>query len=184
MRFDQYLNRQASILEKCYNQDFVASINQLANSIVRCLRANNKILVAGNGGSAADAQHFAAELVGRYKVDRKALPAIAMTTDTSILTALSNDFGYASVFTRQLEALANHGDLFIGISTSGKSPSILNALDICEDLQVQSFMLTSEKCDLQSGNIIKVPSHETNHIQELHISIIHFICELVDENFN
>lgn len=184
MKFDQYLNRKASILEKCYNQGFVKSIDHVANSVVRCLRNNNKVLIAGNGGSAADAQHFAAELVGRYKVNRKALPAIALTTDSSILTAVSNDFGYPSVFTRQLEALANNGDVFIGISTSGKSESILNALDICGDLQVQSFMLTSEKCDIQCDSIIKVPNNETNHIQELHISIIHFICELVDESFN
>jgi D-sedoheptulose 7-phosphate isomerase len=142
-----------------------------------------KILIFGNGGSAADAQHIAAELTGRYKSQRRGLPAIALTTDTSAMTAIANDFGYKNVFARQVEALANEGDLLIGISTSGNSKNVLKALKLAKEIGCRSIGLSgngggamSEVCDL---NII-VPSDDTPRIQEMHILIGHIICQAVD----
>ncbi|MDR2081084.1 MAG: D-sedoheptulose 7-phosphate isomerase [Campylobacteraceae bacterium] len=143
----------------------------------------NKILIFGNGGSAADAQHIAAELVGRYKTQRKGLSAIALTTDTSALTAIGNDFGYESVFERQVEALARKGDLLIGISTSGTSLNVVRALKLGRDTGCRCIGLSgkeggvmSEVCDI---NII-VPSSDTPRIQEIHIMIGHIICQAID----
>ncbi|MDR1614944.1 MAG: D-sedoheptulose 7-phosphate isomerase [Campylobacteraceae bacterium] len=143
----------------------------------------NKILIFGNGGSAADAQHIAAELVGRYKTKRKGLSAIALTTDTSALTAISNDFGYESVFERQVEALAREGDLLIGISTSGTSLNVIKALKLgresgcrCIGLSGKDGGVMSEVCDI---NIV-IPSSDTPRIQEMHIMIGHIICQAID----
>ncbi|MDR1975628.1 MAG: D-sedoheptulose 7-phosphate isomerase [Campylobacteraceae bacterium] len=143
----------------------------------------NKILIFGNGGSAADAQHIAAELVGRYKTNRKGLGAIALTTDTSALTAIGNDFGYESIFERQVEALAREGDLLIGISTSGTSPNVVRALKLGRELGCRCVGLSGkgggtmgEVCDI---NIV-IPSSDTPRIQEMHIMIGHIICQAID----
>lgn len=148
------------------------------------LRAGNKILLFGNGGSAADAQHIAAELTGRYKKERRGLPAIALTTDTSALTAIANDYGYAYVFARQVEALAQKGDLLIGISTSGNSENVLKALEAGKSMGCKTIGLAGRDggkmgalCDLA----IIVPSEDTPRIQEMHILIGHIICQAIDE---
>ncbi len=148
------------------------------------LAQGKKVLLCGNGGSAADAQHIAAELTGRYKTDRKALPAIALTTDTSALTAIANDFGYKRVFERQVEALAEEGDLLIAISTSGNSKNVIRAIKKAKSMGCRVIGLSgkdggrmSELCDL---NII-IPSNDTPRIQEMHITIGHIICQSVDE---
>ncbi len=148
------------------------------------LKSGNKILLFGNGGSAADAQHIAAELVGRYKKDRVALPAIALTTDTSALSAIGNDFGFKNIFQRQVEALANRGDLLIGISTSGNSKNVLKALKYGKKLGCKTIGFSGcggggidEFCDV---NII-VPSNDTPRIQEMHILIGHIISQSVDD---
>ena len=140
-------------------------------------------MLAGNGGSAADAQHIAAEFVSRFNFDRPGLSSIALTTDTSILTAIGNDYGYEKLFERQLEANAKSGDVFIGISTSGKSPNIINALNVCKKLGVYSISLTGSNeesiinnCDLA----VEVPSNCTPRIQECHILIGHIICGYVE----
>jgi D-sedoheptulose 7-phosphate isomerase len=150
------------------------------------LKKGNKVLLAGNGGSAADAQHIAAELSGRFVKERKALPGIALTTDTSAITAIANDYGYEHVFSRQLEALAQPGDLFIGISTSGNSQGILNALKSAKKLNCKTLGLSgrdggkmNDLCDL---NII-VPTDVTARIQEMHILIGHILCKAVDDSF-
>ena len=150
------------------------------------LKNKNKILLFGNGGSAADAQHIAAELTGRYKSERIALPAIALTTDTSALTAIGNDYGYERVFERQVEALAAKGDLLIGISTSGNSKNVLRALKLGRQLECKTIGFSgkdggqmSKLCDL---NII-VPSSDTPRIQEMHILIGHIIAQAVDDAF-
>ena len=149
-----------------------------------CLKNGGKILLFGNGGSAADAQHIAAELTGRYKTERKGLPAIALTTDTSALTAIGNDFGYDKVFERQVEALANKGDLLVGISTSGNSANVIKALSLGKELGCKTIGLSgrgggemNEVCDL---NIV-VPSDNTPRIQEMHIMIGHIICQSIDD---
>ena len=151
--------------------------------ICETLKAGNKILICGNGGSAADAQHIAAELVGRYEKERRAWPAIALTTDTSALTALSNDFGYGEVFSRQVRALARPGDLLIAISTSGKSPNIVEAAAEARRLGCRCLGLVGASggplataCDL----VLEVPASRTSRVQELHITIGHLWCEMVD----
>ncbi|MEP6570508.1 MAG: D-sedoheptulose 7-phosphate isomerase [Acidobacteriota bacterium] len=148
------------------------------------LKTGNKILLCGNGGSAADAQHIAAELVGRYEAQRRAFPAISLTTDTSALTALSNDYGYDEVFARQVEALAVAGDVLIAISTSGKSPSVVKAADQARAIGCRTIALTgcagqplTDHCDLA----VVVPSDRTSRVQEAHITIGHLWCEMVDQ---
>jgi len=150
------------------------------------LEAGHKILLCGNGGSAADAQHIAAELTGRYKIERKGLPAIALTTDTSALTAIGNDYGYEYVFARQVEALAQQGDLLIAISTSGNSQNVLYALQKAKEMGCRTVGLSgkgggkmSDLCDI---NIV-VPSDDTARIQEMHIMIGHILCQLIDNEY-
>lgn len=161
-----------------------AKIEDAAEQIIKTLRSGGKILIAGNGGSAADAQHFAAEIVGRYKIDRKGFPAVALSTDTSILTAIANDFGYESVFARQVEALGVMGDLFIGISTSGNSKNILNAIEVAQKKGLPSIALTGKgggELAKHTAHLLDVDSTDTPRIQEIHGFIIHALCESVDK---
>jgi D-sedoheptulose 7-phosphate isomerase len=164
----------------------VPDIEKACDLMTAALKSGNKVLIAGNGGSAADAQHIAAELSGRYVKHRKALPGIALTTDTSALTAIANDYGYEHVFARQVEALGRPGDLFIGISTSGNSEVVLKALRTARELGCKTLGLSgrdggkmTELCDL---NII-VPADSTARIQEMHILIGHILCQAVDDLF-
>ena len=163
-----------------------ADLEATSNLAVEVLKRGNKVLLCGNGGSAADAQHIAAELTGRYKTERRGLPAIALTTDTSALTAISNDYGYAKVFDRQVEALANKGDLLIGISTSGNSSNIISALECAKALGCHTIGFSgrdggkmNEVCDI---NLV-VPSNDTPRIQEIHILLGHTLCQIVDDAF-
>jgi D-sedoheptulose 7-phosphate isomerase len=163
------------------------SVEVAAKLCIDCLKNGNKILLFGNGGSAADAQHIAAELVGRYKTERKGLAAIALTTDTSALTAIGNDYGYDCVFDRQVEALANTGDVAIGISTGGSSANVASALKLAKDLDCKTIGFSgrgggemNELCDI---NIV-VPAQDTARIQEMHIVIGHTICHLIDLAFS
>lgn len=161
----------------------VASIAEVVDRCIRTLQSGGKILLAGNGGSAADSQHIAAEFVGRFKLEREALPAIALTTDTSLLTAVGNDYGFEMIFARQVSGLARAGDLFIGISTSGNSPNVLRALEVCRELGVSTVGLTGAgggKMAALADVLLPVPSIETPRIQESHIMIGHLICDLVD----
>jgi len=159
------------------------SIEIAAKLCINSLRNGGKILIFGNGGSAADAQHIAAELVGRYKLDRKGLFAIALTTDTSTITSISNDFGYNQVFSRQVEAIANQKDILIGISTSGSSSNVINGLKMASIIGCRSIGLSgsdggkmNQICDV---NIV-IPSLDTPRIQEMHITIGHIICHLIE----
>lgn len=162
-----------------------AAIQTAAQYCVDTLRAGHKILLCGNGGSAADAQHIAAELTGRYKTERRGLPAIALTTDTSALTAIGNDYGYERVFDRQVEALAQKGDLLIGISTSGNSANVLNALTTAKAIGCTTLGLSgntggkmNQVCDL---NLV-IPSSDTARIQEMHILVGHILCQIIDQH--
>ena len=171
----------------------IACMDELQNHIhMACVIATdtlakgNKILICGNGGSAADAQHIAAELTGRYKKNRIALPAIALSVDTSALTAIGNDFGFETVFSRQLEALAKEGDLLIAISTSGNSENVINALKKAKELNCRSISLSGKgggRMNQISDVNIVVPSNDTPRIQEMHILIGHIICQSVDNVF-
>jgi len=162
------------------------SIEAAAKFCINSLNNGGKLILFGNGGSAADAQHIAAELVGRYKKERKGLSAISLTTDTSILTCVSNDYGYDQVFVRQIEALANKNDVVIGISTGGTSLNVINALKLGRKIGCKTIGLSGRGGgkfnDLCDANIV-VPASDTPRIQEMHILIGHIICQLIDLEF-
>jgi len=165
---------------------YIAAPLEIASNLcIDGLNRGGKILIFGNGGSAADAQHIAAELVGRYKVERKGLAAIALTTDTSILTAVSNDYGYGHVFDRQIEALAREGDVAIGISTSGNSANVINALKLAKELGCKTIGMSGrdggEMNTLCNVNLV-VPAYDVPRIQEMHIVIGHTLCHLIEHN--
>jgi D-sedoheptulose 7-phosphate isomerase len=159
-------------------------IRAAAEMAVRCLQSGGKILICGNGGSAADSQHFAAELVIRFGMDRRGLPAIALTTDTSILTAGANDLGFEDVFRRQVEALGRKGDLLIAISTSGRSPNVIRAAEQAkaQGLVVLGLTGASEGAmDRVADLVLHVPSADTARVQESHMAIGHLICDLIEK---
>lgn len=165
-------------------RDMAPLIAEMGTLITDALRNGSKLLVMGNGGSAADSQHFAAEIVGRFKMERRALPAVALSTDTSILTAIGNDYGFDAVFSRQVEALAVPGDVVVGLSTSGNSPNVLKALNAAKERGCLTIGLLGRDggsikdiCDLA----LVVPSTDTPRIQEGHITIIHIVCDLVEK---
>lgn len=165
-------------------RELLPAIEKGAELLIAAYKSGNKLLVMGNGGSAADAQHFAAEMVGRFKLERPALPALALTTDTSILTAIGNDYGFDRVFVRQVEAHAVAGDVVVGISTSGNSPNVQAALELAAEKGCRTMALLG-----RDGGSIKevvelsliVPSNDTPRIQEGHIAIIHILCDLVEK---
>ena len=157
---------------------------ELVDWVVNCFKSGNKLMVCGNGGSAADAQHLAAEFVNRFLINRMPLPAIALTTDSSILTSVSNDFSYDDIFAKQVEALGKRGDVFLGISTSGNSPNILRAVEASRKIGVRTVALTGGSGGLLAAAaelVLTVPSEKTPHIQEAHLWIEHMLCWLVDE---
>ena len=161
------------------NHGLIAQIEAVADLIVATYRQQGKVLIAGNGGSAADAQHIAAELVSRFTFDRPALPALALTTDTSILTGIGNDYGYDSLFSRQVEASGRPGDVFIGISTSGNSPNILRALETAQANGLVTVGLSGAsggKMGALCDHCLKMPSSDTARIQECHITVGHILC--------
>jgi D-sedoheptulose 7-phosphate isomerase len=166
--------------------DLSEDIVDCAQLCIDCLKNGGKILLFGNGGSASDAQHIAAELVGRYKTERRGLSAIAITTDTSIITSIGNDFGYNKIFSRQVEAIANEGDLLIGISTSGKSANVINALKLAKKIKCTSIGMSGrdggEMNKICNINLV-ISSDDTARIQEMHILIGHIICNLIDQKF-
>ncbi len=162
----------------------VDSILQIAVLMIDCLKKDGKVIVFGNGGSASDSQHIAAELVGRFKKDRSALAAIALTTNTSILTSLANDYGYDVVFARQVEALGKKNDVVLGISTSGKAKSVALGIKQAKKMGIKTVALSGG----DGGDIVKladvslvVPSKVTARIQEAHITIAHIICEMIEQ---
>ena len=184
-----------TLIEQEINEHLIAAktLSNLTDNIeiaarlcIDCLKGGGKILIFGNGGSAADAQHIAAEMVGRYKVERKGLPAIALSTDTSALTSISNDYGYSQVFSRQIEALANNNDVAIGISTGGNSINVINALLCANNLGCKTIGFSGrdggDMNKLCNVNIV-VTSQNTPRIQEMHIFIGHTICHLIDQQF-
>ena len=165
------------------DESLQATVQQAAEACIACLEAGGKILLAGNGGSAADAQHIAGEFVSRFAFDRPGLPAIALTTDTSIMTAIGNDYGYEKLFARQVQALGSQGDIFIGYSTSGKSPNILLALQearikglVCIGLTGNRGGSMHDLCDYT----LAVPNADTPKIQEGHLVLGHILCGLVE----
>ncbi len=172
-------------VKEALHQSQAANIEKAAKLIIASLRGGGKILIFGNGGSAADSQHMAAELVGRFKKERAAMAAIALTTNTSTLTALANDYGYDATFSRQIEALGKEDDVAIGLSTSGNSKNVIAALNKAKSLKIKTIGLTGASggamkdiCDV----MITVGSKNTPRIQESHIMIIHILCELIEDS--
>ena len=157
-----------------------------ASAIAAALKQGRAVFTFGNGGSAADAQHFAAELVGRYERHRKAWPAIALTTDTSALTAVSNDYGFEQVFARQLEALGREGDIAMAISTSGSSPNVLRGLEAANERGLVTIALTGRggEAGKIAAHHIAVQEERTSRVQEVHATVLHVICELVEKELN
>ena len=165
---------------------FLDSIKEISLACCRSIENRGKIIFAGNGGSACDAQHFATELMVRFSKNRAALPAIALNSDSTLITACSNDFGFEMIFTRQLEGIATENDLFFGISTSGKSKNILSALKFARSKGIHSVFLTgSTNPDIHylCDHIIKVPSENTARIQEMHSLCGHIICAIIENYF-
>lgn len=159
-------------------------ITKLAERLIETFKIGNKLLIMGNGGSAADAQHFAGEIVSRFRMERPGLPAIALSTDTSIITAIGNDYGFERIFSRQIEALAAPGDAVIGISTSGNSPNIFKALEVARQADCTTIGLLGKDggsikalCDIP----LIIPSNDTPRVQEGHITVIHILCDLIEQ---
>lgn len=166
------------------NDSIIKAINDATTMVINALKAGHKVLWAGNGGSAADAQHMAAELVNKFRLDRPGLCSIALTTDTSILTSIGNDYGFQRVFARQVEAIGAAGDVFIGISTSGNSENLVLAGEECRRKGIVSVALVGEKpCKMDTyDHVIHVPSSDTPRIQECQTLIGHILCDLVEKS--
>jgi len=161
----------------------VDSIEAAAQMLIDCYRAGGKVLLCGNGGSAADAQHLAAELISRLKLERAAIPALALTTNTSLLTAIGNDYKYDLVFVRQVEAFGRAGDVLIAISTSGESENVIKAVEFSRVQGIKSIALTGAKGGRLAEKVdiaIKIPSDNVQRIQECHITVGHILCELIE----
>ena len=161
---------------------------QLQETVMLCLdalKSGHKVMFCGNGGSASQSQHLAAELVGRFKKNRPAMASIALTTDTSILTAVGNDYGFDEIFARQIEGLGKSGDVLIGLSTSGNSPNVIKAFDLAKKMQIKTIAFVSER----DGDMVtkadiafRVPSKVSSHIQEMHLALGHLLCDLIEDS--
>jgi len=181
---DYLLQSQKVLLAAADNREFLGQVATISEAIVNCFKAGGKVLLAGNGGSAGDAQHIAGEFLSRLNFDRNPLAAIALTVDTSVLTAIGNDYGYEKVFERQVHGLGKPGDVFIGISTSGRSPNILRALRKARELG----LVTVGFCGARKGEMLDLcdialcaPSESTPLIQQIHITCAHIICGEVEK---
>lgn len=178
---EQYLIESGQLVTK--SSRLSTEIAQISEVLIAAIKGGNKILWCGNGGSAADAQHLAAELVGRYKLSRKAIASIALTTDTSVLTAIANDFGYEMVFARQIEAIGVKGDVLIALTTSGKSTSILNGLSAASARGIHTVLMTGKGAPQNLAKYeLRIDSERTEMIQQCHTVIGHVICELIEAN--
>ncbi len=180
---DHFQNSLAGLMRAVQSEALQATVKAIADAIAQALRNGNKLLLIGNGGSAADAQHIAAEIVGRYKLERPAWAAIALTTDTSALTAIGNDYGIEQIFARQVQGLARPGDVLIALTTSGRSPNILAALHVARGISVTTVGFTGAKgesmrplCD----HLLVAPSDDTPVIQQIHMVAAHAICDDVE----
>ena len=182
--FESILEGHEAAFKASFHLKNIKLLEQIADQIVKTFQLGNKILLCGNGGSAADAQHIAAEFIGRFKRERKSLPAVALTTDTSVLTALANDYSYESVFSRQVEGLGEKGDILIALSTSGTSKNVVEAVKRAKELGLITIGFTGE-----SGGTLKqlcdfnfaAGSKKTPHVQEMHITALHAVSEAVED---
>ncbi|WP_067065712.1 D-sedoheptulose-7-phosphate isomerase [Roseateles chitosanitabidus] len=181
-RFKQSIAKSIEVKQQLLaDEALIHAVAAATDAIVAAVKRGNRAIFAGNGGSAADAQHLAAEFVSRFEFDRPGLPALSLSTDTSMITAIGNDYGYERLFLRQLQAQARPGDVFVGITTSGKSPNVLRAFEACKELQVTSIALCGLGGDLAGvDHVLRAPSRHTPRIQECHILLGHMICAEVE----
>ena len=184
--FESEINKHILSIDFFLKNNF-DDFKKFLDFVIKTLKKGNKIILFGNGGSASDAQHIAAELVVKYKKKWKSIPAISLTTDTSALTAIGNDFSFNEIFSRQIESIGKPGDIAIGITTSGKSKNVINALKLAKKKKIISVILTKKKYPNKqhlkkiSDLILGVPANETARIQELHILVGHLMCSVIDE---
>ncbi len=184
--FESLLRGHQKAFEKTFQGKDLELLEQISRMLLSALKAGRKIMLCGNGGSAADAQHVAAEFVGRFEKERRSLPALALTTDTSALTAIGNDYSYDVIFSRQVEGLGNEGDVLIAISTSGNSPNILEAVKAARAKKIHTIALTGKdggKIKDLADICLIVKSEKTSHIQEMHIFALHAVSEAVERVF-
>jgi D-sedoheptulose 7-phosphate isomerase len=182
---DQIRDTQRIMGAMLENSGLLSKVEDAARACVHCVRLGGKVLLAGNGGSAADAQHIAGEFVSRFAFDRPGMAAVALTTDTSILTAIGNDYGYEKIFARQIHAVGRAGDVFIGYSTSGKSPNVLEAFRAARDVGLTCIGFTGNRGGAMRDlchHLLEVPSPETPKIQEGHLVLGHILCGLVEHD--
>ena len=181
----EYIEESIALKAKILtNQDLLRDVEEVCKACEKTLQSGGKIILAGNGGSAADAQHIATEFVSRFRFDRPALSSLSLATDTSVLTAIGNDYGFDQLFSRQIQANGKPGDMFIGISTSGNSENIIKALDICANMSIESAILTGEsggRAKEMADHCLLVPSSSTSLIQEMHIMFGHVMCAYVED---
>ncbi|MEE9214441.1 MAG: D-sedoheptulose 7-phosphate isomerase [Thermodesulfobacteriota bacterium] len=176
--------RESADLKLRFAKESLDEVQNATEIILKCFKSGGKLLVFGNGGSAADAQHIAAEFVNRFNLNRPALPCIALTTDTSLITSICNDDSFKSLFSRQIEALGKKGDVAIGITTGGKSTNVINGLNTARSLELKTIGLIGNdpsKIKNYADCLISIPSDVTARIQELHITVAHIICELIED---
>ena len=179
-----HLKLSLAAFERANDPALLAIARAIAAAIISALRSGNKILLIGNGGSAADAQHIAAEIIGRYKQDRPAYAAIALTTDTSALTAIANDYGFEQVFARQVEGLGARGDVLLALSTSGRSPNVLAALRSARERGLVTIGFTGSKGEALGAlcdHLFVSPSDDTPVVQQIHLSVAHGICDAIEQ---
>lgn len=182
--FEEILRQNREALEKSFTPPQLEILETIAHRIAQAFCAGNKVLLCGNGGSAADSQHIAAEFIGRFKKERQSLPALALTTDTSILTAVSNDYAYARVFSRQVEGLGEAGDILIALSTSGNSQNVLEAVKTAKSKGIVTIGFTGADGGILKGLVdycFAAQSYVTPHIQEVHITALHAVSEVVED---
>jgi len=182
-QIEDSINVKKSILD---DRHIVDKIERVSTMVIEAIKNGNKVIFCGNGGSAADSQHLAAELIGKFYFNRQSLPAVSLTVNTSIITAIGNDFGFDKVFARQLEGIGKTGDVLIGLSTSGNSENVVEAFKLAKKIGIKTIALTGENGGILkdlADILINVPSNNTPRIQEAHIMIGHIICELVEKEF-
>ena len=185
-RYQTAIEEKLEVLKALQETDYFDVLSMVYQVLAECFHNGKKLVLAGNGGSASDAQHFAGELMGRFEKTRMALPAIALTPDSSVMTCIGNDYGFEQCFARQIEGLGQEGDVFFAISTSGNSGNIIKAVECAKKKGMKSVLLSgktggklAEMCDYN----LLVPSEHVSRIQEIHIFTIHTLCELIDEEF-
>ena len=180
------INKAILSLDTLKGSIYLNKINKICNEMIKTLKKGNKIIFCGNGGSAADSQHLCAELVSKFLKNRKPLAAISLTTNTSSITSIANDFNFEQVFSKQIEAIGKNGDFLFAISTSGKSKNIIRAVSMAKKRGLKTFLLTgqSNAKKISTNMILEVPANRVDRVQELHIFIGHVICEIIENSFS